>query len=86
MPHIVEGPAHLTGPVPGGVTGFPPLILPADRLKRLCCAVEVSVVALEQSGIKPLTAATKEDVAAFTVTGSRDAARVTIGQTQVHPM
>jgi hypothetical protein len=30
---IVEGPDHLAGPVPGGVTAFP--TLPADRLRRL---------------------------------------------------
>jgi hypothetical protein len=42
----------LAGPVPGS-TWIPPLILPADRLRRLWRAVEVSVVALEQSGIVP---------------------------------
>ena len=43
----------MAGPVPVGVTVFPPFILPADRLRRLWRAVEVSVVALEQSGIVP---------------------------------
>ena len=43
----------MAGPVPGGVTGFPLLILRADRLRRLWRAMEVSVVALEQSGIVP---------------------------------